>query len=282
MSRNSLVLVFLIFLQWGLSSQNLDSAETEKHVWLTDRYIAEIGFFRNSKSVLLNVDGRLPNNPFDFGETLGLKRQGNTIDLSFTWRFSKQKKWFTSLSYFAVRNDQTAVLNDEFRWSNTIYPVGVILDSGFDVDMYRIFFGRVLSRGKKHELSGGLGFHTMNVKTYIQASGYLGDLDLIIDSDKKNIDVIAPVPNIGIKYLYTPNHRWALTANLEWFSIGIGDYRGTLWDVSPSVSYQLFDHIGLGFSYKYFNAKLDMNRDVWKGSVDLLYQGPLFSISGNF
>lgn len=282
MRKNLLFIFFLIFLQGEVFSQENDSNETDKHVLLTDRFIMELGYFATSKSVVLNVDGKLPNNPFDFGETLGLRRQGNTIDLSFTWRFSKEKKWFASFNYFAVRNEQTAVLEDQFRWSNTIYPVGVVLDSGFDVDMYRIFFGRVISMGKKHELSGGMGIHTLNVNTFVQASAYLGDLDLVIDSDKKKIDVLAPVPNIGIRYLYAPNRRWAFSGNLEWFSISIGDYKGTLWDISPSVKYQLFDHISLGFSYKYFRAKLDMNKNIWKGSVDLLYEGPLFSITGNF
>lgn len=282
MPRNFLLLLFLIFLQWEVSAQTPESSLSDKHVLLTDRYIAEIGFFATSKSVVLNVDGQLPNNPIDFGETLGLKRYGNTVDLNFTWRFSKEKHWFTSLSYFEVLNSQTAVLEEELRWSNTIYPVGVVLDSGFNINMYRIFFGRVISMGNKHELSGGLGLHTLNIKTYVQASGSLGDLDLIIESDKKNIGVLAPVPNVGLRYLFAPNLRWAFTANLEWFSLSIGDYRGTLWDISPSVSYQLFDHIGLGFSYKYFNAKLDMKRQVWKGSVDLLYEGPLISIIGNF
>jgi hypothetical protein len=283
MPRNSFVLFsFLLFLPWGIGAQIPESSVRDKHVWLTDRYIAEVGFFATSKSVLIKVDGKLPNNPIDFGETLGLSRYGNTADLSFTWRFSKEKNWFTSLSYFAIRNDQTAVLEDEIRWSNAIYPVGVVLDSGFDVDLYRIFFGRVISKGNKHELSGGLGLHTMNINTYVQATGYFDNTDLIIDSEKKNIDVLAPVPNIGMRYLFAPNLRWAFTANLEWFSLSIGDYRGTLWDISPSVYYQLFDHIGLGLSYKYFTAKLDMKRKVWNGSMDLLYEGPLISISGNF
>ncbi len=282
MQKNLVFIIFLIFLQWGVFCQNRDSTAIDRHPWLKDRFILEMAFFSNSKSVLLNVDGNLPNNPIDFGQKLGLNRRGNTIDFNFTWRFSRQNKWYANVNYFAVRNDQTAVLEDEWKWSNTIYPVGVVLDSGFDVDMYRIFFGRVISMGEKHELSGGIGLHTLNIKTYVQASAYLGDLDLIIDSDKKKLDVLAPVPNIGIRYLYTPSSRWAITANLEWFSLSIGNYKGTLWDISPSVSYQLFDNLGIGLSYKYFKAKLDMNRNVWKGSVDLLYEGPLFSISGNF
>ena len=69
---------------------------------------------------------------------------------------------------------------------------------------------------------------------------------------------------------------------LIFFSISLDDYSGTLWNLAPSVSFQVFDNFGVGLGYKYFEAKLDMNKNKWRGSTDLSYQGPLFSISGNF
>lgn len=241
-----------------------------------------MGFFVNLKSMSMNVDGDLPSNPIDFGQTLGLSRQENTFDLNFSWRFSKDKKWIFGFEFFTVRNSQTATLADEIKWNNTVFPGGVILNTGFDVDMYRIFFGRVISLGQKHELSGGIGIHTMNISSFAVATGYIGGVDLELDTDKKSVDAIAPVPNIGFRYMYAPNSRWGFEANAGWFSLSIGDYSGTLWNIEPSVSFQILDNIGLGIGYKYFKAKVDMNKNIWRGTADLLYQGPLFSISGNF
>ena len=263
-------------------SQNTDSVAIDKHPILTDRYRVNMGFFVNLKSISMNVDGDLPSNPIDFGQTLGLSQQENTFDLNFAWRFSKDKKWIFGFEFFTVRNSQTATLADEIKWNNTVFPGGVILESGFDIEMYRIFFSRVISMGKKHELSGGIGIHTLNIHSFIQATGYIGDIDFELDSSKKKIDAVAPVPNIGIHYLYAPHWRWDFEANVEWFSLSIGDYSGTLWNLEPSVSFQVFENIGIGLGYKYFKAKLDLNKDIWRGRVDLLYQGPLFSISGNF
>jgi len=276
--------ISLIGLFFGqcVFSQKQDSLDIEKHPILTDRYSIKAGFFHNSKSVILNVDGNLPSNPIDFGETLGLKRVENTLDLNFDWRFSKDKKWLFGFEFFRVRNSQKAVLEDELKWNNTIYPAGVILDTGFDIDMYRIFFGRIISVGKKHQFEGGIGLHTMNISSFAQATGYIGDIDLELDISKRKIEALAPVPNIGFRYLYAPNLRWAINANVEWFSLSIGDYSGTLWNLEPSVSFQVFDHFGIGVGYKYFKAKVDMKRNIWKGTLDLLYQGPLFSIRGNF
>ncbi|MGI9533305.1 hypothetical protein [Lutimonas sp.] len=269
-------------LSQGFDIDTIGSIPSEKHVLLTDRFIMEVGLFSNSKSVVMNVDGTMPSNPIDFGETLGLGRHGNTVDINFTWRFSKEMKWFTSLNYFAIRNFQTVVLQEYLKWNNSLYPVGAKLNSAFDVDLLRLFFGRIISSGEKHELSGGIGLHTMNIRTYLQAVAYLGPSDIELDLTKKEINFLAPVPNIGFRYLYAPTTRWAFSAHLEWFSLQVGDYKGTLWDVTPAVSYQFSRNFGLGLSYKYFKANVGMNRDVWKGSADLLYQGPLISVNGNF
>lgn len=282
MLRFLLIFTVLFIFQQNVLSQNKDSIIVDKHSILTDRYELGIGFFVNLKSVKLNVDGSLPSNPFDFGQTLGLRRQESTFDFNFVWRFSKEKKWYLGLEFFTVRNSQSAVLEDEVKWSNTIYPVGVVLDSRFDIDLYRIFFGRVISMGKNHELSGGIGLHTMNISTFAQAKAYLGGTDYVLDTNKKKIDVLAPVPNIGFRYIYAPNLKWSFKADLDWFSLQIADYKGTLWNVAPQISFQIIDNLRVGLGYKYFKAKIDMNKNIWKGTLDLLYQGPLFSISGNF
>lgn len=282
MQKLILFLVLLSLCQNKILSQSIDSVNIDKHPMLTDRYRVNMGFFVNLKSVKLNVDGVLPSNPIDFGQTLGLSRQENTFNLNFDWRFSKDKKWVFGFEFFTVRNSQTATLEDEVKWNNTVFPGGVILDTGFDIEMYRIFFGRVISMGQKHELNMGIGIHAMNIHTFAVATAYIGGIDFELETDKKKIDALAPVPNIGFSYLYAPNLRWGFEANVGWFSLSIGDYSGTLWNLEPSVSFQVFKNVGIGVGYKYFKAKVNMNRDIWRGAADLLYQGPLFSISGNF
>ncbi len=92
MQKLILLLIFLAFIQLDIFSHNLDSIPIEKHPILTDRYVVKMGFFLNSKSVVFNVDGSLPSNPIDFGQTLGLSKQESTFALDLNWRFSKLKK----------------------------------------------------------------------------------------------------------------------------------------------------------------------------------------------
>lgn len=262
--------------------QDLDSIGFRKNPVIEKRYILHTGFFVTNKSVEMSVNGSLPSNPIDFGETLGLSRQDNTFGFIFDWRFSKQKEWYASLSYFKVNNTQEVTLEDQIKWNNTIYPVGVVLESGFRMDMYRLFFGRVISKGDRHELSAGLGLHTMNINSFVQASAFVGENFFAFDPKLKRAKVLAPVPNIGLRYVYAPHYRWSFAARAEWFSLTIGDYSGTLWNLAPAIAFQINDYFGIGASYKYFKADLNINRPKWQGATNLLYQGPILSINGTF
>jgi len=277
----TLVCIFMVCFQ-GIFSQEPDTISVKKHPLLENRYLLATGFFVNLKSVKIDVNGVLPSNPIDFGETLGMDRRENTFAFGFDWRFSKEMNWHASLEYFRIFNTQTTTIEDQIKWSNTIYPVGVILDSGIQVDLYRIFFGRVISRGMKHEFSGGLGIHTMNINSFIQGRAYIGSEDYALDPGKKRVKVLAPVPNIGFRYVYAPSVRWAVSARVEWFSLAIGEYSGRLWNLEPTVSFQLTKTFNIGMGYKYFKANIGVFKNVWEGGSDLLYQGPLFSLRGTF
>ena len=104
-------------------------------------------------------------------------------------------------------------LNGEIQYT----PVGVQLDAGFGFQMYGLFVGRVISKGDKHELLGGLGIHTLDIGTFIQTKAYLGDSDFELDTDRKRANAIAPIPGLGLRYLYAPHIRWSLSARVDFF-----------------------------------------------------------------
>lgn len=151
----SILLFFLITVQFASFAQEKDRLTIHKNPVLTDRFAVNMGFFTISKSVRMNVEGNMPNNPIDFGETLGLEKRENTFAFRFNRRFSEQKKWPLSFEYFSENNRQTAILEKEIDWGITHYPAGVQLDAGFDYRMFGLTFSRVISRGDKHELIGG-------------------------------------------------------------------------------------------------------------------------------
>jgi len=56
-----------------------------------------------------------------------------------------------------------------------VYPVGGEASLGYSISLYRVFFGRVISRGQKHELGAGLGIHALNPKGFIEGNAFIDD-----------------------------------------------------------------------------------------------------------
>lgn len=260
--------------------KNTDSDIENQHPILSKRFIVNAGLFIPTKTFKLAVDGASENELIDFTEAFDFNRSESIFAGNFLWRFSRNKKWSLSVEYFGVKSNHNLTLEDEIEWEDVTYPVGVEVDAGFRINMYRIFFGRSIVQRQNHELGGGLGVHAMDIRTFIEGEAYIDDVSA--GFERKSVSVVAPVPNIGFWYYYTPNDKWALTARVDWFAITIDKYGGSLWNVAPGVKYQVFKNLGVGLNYRYIKTSINVDETNWNGEVDLIFQGPLFTISGNF
>lgn len=282
----ALFTVQISFSQKDLQPQdsiiNTSVAEINKqHPILSDRFIFNAGVFIPSKEFKLSIDGASENDLIDINKDFGFNKSETIFAGNFMWRFTKNKKWSLSVEYFGVKSNHNLTLEKEIEWDGTKYSAGVNVDAGFRLNIYRIFFGRSIIRKQHHELGGGLGVHAMDIRTFIEGQAFVGDA-ITPTLEIKSVSVIAPVPNIGFWYYYTPNEKWALTARVDWFAIQIGDYGGSLWNVAPGVKYQVFKNIGVGVNYRYIQTSVNVDKANFNGDLDLVFKGPLFTISGNF
>lgn len=257
------------------------SATEKQHPILTDKFVFNAGLFIPTKTLKVRVDGSSENELIDFTEAFDFNKSESTFASNFIWRFSKSKKWSLSVEYFGVKSNHSAALEEDIVWEDVTYRAGFDVEANFRINMYRIFFGRVISRGMQHELGGGLGVHAMDIRSTIEGNAYVGDVTTPT-FENKSVSIVAPVPNIGLWYYYTPNAKWALTARVDWFSITVGEYSGSLWNLAPGVKYQVSKHIGVGLNYRYIKTAIEVDKADWNGEVNLIFQGPLFTISGNF
>lgn len=281
----ALSLVLTLFTQVTLLAQedNKDSipqnSESKKHPVLTDRFLANIGVYFPSKRLKIGADGSLPNDEIDFDESFDFDKNETTFAANFIWRFSK--KWNVGVEYFGIKSVNSLSIDEEIEWEDVTYPVGVNVEAAVKLNMYRIFFGRVISRGQKHELGGGLGVHMMDIVTTLEGEAFIGD-NIDTSVERRSVDVIAPLPNIGFWYFWTPSERWALSARIDWFGIEINDIKATLWNIAPGVSYQITRHFDVGLNYRYFQTKIDISSDNWSGNATLGFSGPLLTVGASF
>jgi len=272
------IVIFLVTFGSAFSQQ-----EDDKHPLLADRFIIGAGWYFPARDVKLGIEGSVDleeQEEIDFDETLGLEKGENTFNFNFMWRFSKSKLWSVRGESFKVGATRNVTLDEEIEWEDVIYPVGGEAKVSYEIGLYRIFFGRAISTGQKHELGGGLGIHGLNVKASVEGNA-------IIDGqsagfERSDVSAFLPLPNIGFWYFWAPTDRWAFSASIDWFDVKIDNISGGLWNVSPGVTFQIIRNLGVNVNYQFVKFNADINKDSFKGSFDLTFSGPSIRVIGNF
>ncbi len=277
--KNILFVFLLSVAYWSSYAQTVG----DKNPMLTDRFLARAALFVPSRTVQVGASGNISTEnteDIDFDETFGLGGSENTLNLDFMWRFSKSKLWSVRGQYFRVGAEKESTLDREIEWEDVTYQAGARVKAGYGLSLYRIFFGRAISTGQKHELGGGLGVHGLNTNAFIEGEAFVDDTS--VGFRRENVSAFLPLPNIGIWYLWAPVPKWAFSAEVDWFGIKIGEYSGGLWNLSPGVTFQPFKTIGFSVKYHYINYYANVNQNNWNGSFDMIFKGPSFGLNANF
>ena len=291
----SKILIFILLLSTGSSmfsqeneiNKNSEITKTDsitQHPLLSNRFTFYVGMYSSTKGIKVGVNGASDNEIIDFSEKLDFNNNEITLFLNFNWRFARM--WSLNAEYFSVKNGISRSIDEEFEWNDQIFQGGAGVSLGLDVSMYRVFIGRTITKGLKHELGIGLGAHVLDVKTYIEGYAYIDNENTGegagTNFERSGVSVVAPLPNIGAWYFYAPHPKWMLNARVDWFALSIGEYSGGLWDLGAGLNYQFHKNIGVGLNYRYFDFNAKVDKENWDGEFSLIFQGPLLTINANF
>jgi len=278
-------LKYLAFLVILISQFTFSQEEVEKHPLLTDRFVFTGGLFLPSKQATISVNGKSVDNDIDLGESFDLTQYQRTYNIGFDWRFAK--KWKLTADFFRVNEVSVADMDEPIEWEDYIFDGR--LELGMDLAVLRTMVSRILSRGDKHELGIGIGFHIMPISIYIEGDAKLIEPDgteTDVGLEKQSVSVTAPLPDIGLYYSWAPTPKWYFGTDIDFLYIAIGDYKGWLWDFNAGVKYQIVDFFGVGINYKYYSIDIEVEGGneigEWQGAFSLSYNGPLFLVHFNF
>ena len=272
------VLAFLV--SFGALNAQTDG---EKNPVLTDKFLARAALFVPDRVVEVGAAGSIDldnSDEIDFGQTFDLEGTQNTLNLDFMWRFSKSGLWSVRGQYFRVSAAKEVDLEREIEWEDVTYQAGASVKGGYGLSLYRIFFGRAISTGQKHEFGGGLGIHGLNTNAFIEGEAFVDDAS--VGFRRESVNAFLPLPNIGVWYTWAPTRKWSFSAAIDWFGIKVGEYSGGLWNLSPGVGFQAFKNIGFSVNYHYLNYYANVTQDKWNGSFDMTFRGPSFGVTANF
>ena len=271
--RNIFLASILLVLPLQLWSQ-----ENEKNPILDNKFYFEAGAFIPQKDIKFGASGDIEDGDIDFGQTFNFNDNEATFFFNGEWRWNK--KWRLTGEYFGVNNAARATLEKDIVLEDITFEEGTFVRGGVEFAVFRVFVGRTISSGPKHSLGAGLGVHTMNIGAFIEGEVKtdLGDKEFRSPSTK----FLIPLPNIGGWYHWAPTPKWAFVARLDWFGITIDQYSGGLWNQAPGVKYQIIKNLGIGLDYRVFFLNARVNEEIWDGTFDMNFAGPLITLHGNF
>ena len=248
------------------------------HPALSDRFIFSAGGFWPDKSLKIQVDGSEPEEEIDFEEDLKLSDREATWALNFRWRFGE--KWSVFGQYWEVSDSGGAVLEEDIEWGDIVFKEGTFAQTGMDLSVARVFFGRKFGNKPNQEWGIGAGLHWLEISTFLEGQILSSEGELVFDRQSVSADF--PLPNIGGWYGYSWSPNWMFHTRVDWLSASIGDYSGGLWNAQAGVDWRFWRNFGLGLNYNFFQLDVDIDKSDWRGAAEATQHGPFLALTATW
>jgi len=268
-------LVALILL---LTPGVLLAQTSDYHPYISDRFTASLGAMRSSNAFNFESDAiGAPGDDIDFDDSLNVSDNSTFFNGQIKWKFGNEQKWALSAQYFSNDAKGDAILTEDIEWDGLTFGEGTNVGAGVKVGVTRLFVGRNLIKNEQTEFGLGIGLHNLDLNVYIEGEAFVNGETTGVR--RAEVGDNQPLPNIGGWYHYSPAKKWLIHTRVDWISANIGDYDGSLWNVSLGVAYQPWRHVGFDLYWQYFGIDLKVDKDDWKGGADMSYSGPVLGMT---
>lgn len=275
----SVVILFTGLLTYSsVFAQDDQTVQEPEHPLLADKFHIGVGAFIFDKDINISVNGSDPGDNIDFDERWGIGSSEQSGSVLGRWRFGE--KWSLFGQYFRSDDSARAVLEEDVKWEDITFKAGTNVGAGVDLSVARIFAGRTFSAGPRHEFGLGAGLHWLEIGAFIDGEVFVDDEST--GFARRSVSANAPLPNIGGWYGYAFTPKWLFTAAVDWLYVDLGEYKGGLLNSGVGIQYQAFKHVGFQLRYQVFEIDVDIDKDSWRGSLDLQYKGPYMAVTFNW
>ena len=157
-----------------------------------------LGAFLTDQDMSTDFQATTSGDRFDinFEGDLGLDSSLSVFRLDGFYRFAGRHR--LDFSIFDLSRSASSVVNRDFEWKDTIYPVSVPVDTNLDFTIFKAAYSFELSRKERgyFGLSGGF---------------YVADIDLVLttpsNGGREVGSVTVPLPVVGIRGDYWLSER---------------------------------------------------------------------------
>ena len=170
--------------------------------------------------------------------------------------------------FFRLGRSGELAIDETLRIDDTVFPLGAVVESKFDTDIYRIALGYSLVRNERGEFGLSAGVHHSRGKFKISAVS-------AGQSFEERRSKSFPLPNVGVygnMQLFGPV---SIQGSADAFKMKYGKYKGSLIDAQLGLEVRAMRNVGLGLGYRYAGYEIKGSKSDWKGKLDYSYSGPM-------
>lgn len=248
---------------------------------------ADDTFFLKGGAFISDINGnfRIDGNNGTIGSDVSLEKD---LGLSGTsvgpyalagWRFSKH--WRFEFEYFTLSREGNKTIDRAITVGDTVYPVNADISAGLFTDIYRFSIGWSFLHGADYEFGANLGIYLNDFGAYVEGEGSIGGVgSATLQREQRN--QLVPLPTLGLYGRYDINKVWSLNGRVDYFSVKIDQYKGSIIDVSGGISARVTKNLGIGADFRYVDYGLRATADKFTGQVNYNFYGPFLFVELGF
>jgi len=236
---------WIIFALVAWFPVNAAESVRESNRILNDRFTFYLGGFFPQVSSAIRLDADIAGGIGDtisLEDVLGLEDSKSVLWGGFNWRMARRHT--LELEAFQLnRSGSVGAVTDPFQIGNSILQVGARVDTVFDLGIGRVTYGYSFIRDEKKEAVVEAGVHWASVDVAMRLSGAITD-----------VETMMPIAG-GAELLV---------------------------DSGIDIAYSPWKHFGFGGGVRYFNLRLEADKERLDGEFDFDYWGPTLFIVARF
>ncbi len=239
-----------------------------------EKFSISVGLFvtdRNSETRFDGQIGTMIGTDVDLEAELGLDTSDNVFRLDGYYRFNQKHR--IDFSWFDLSRTGSKQIQREINWKDTLFAVDTVIDSEFDLSIYKVAYTWSFMRRDKGYLGLTAGLYIADISTSLSAP---------LVGTQEGGGFTAPLPVIGLRGEYQISDKLSFRASGEIFAFSYGDFDGSLYDIYVGVDYQLFDRMAIGVGLNSVKMNLGVDKENANGDLDWNYDGGLIFLKFDF
>ena len=248
----------------------LSMAETREQ----EKFSISVGLFvtdRDSKTRLDAQGSGMDGTEVDVEGELGLDTSDSVFRLDSYYNFNEKHR--IDFSWFDLSRTGSKQTQRDIDWKDTFYPSGTVINSNFDLSIYKLAYTWSFMRRDWGYLGLTGGFYVADIGLSLSAPSI---------STRDGGGFTAPLPVIGLRGEYIFSDRWSFRASTEIFAFAYGDFDGSLYDTYAGIDFHLSDRWAIGAGFNSVRMNLGVDKENANGTLDWDYDGGLIFLKFDF